>query len=558
MAITVQSLDDIPQDTIDSAFDFAAQLLEEKHPNLENKRGVVGQLVTGLDAILSGASNENVELLRRSMSLQALNENPNEADDDTVDALISNYLLTRRAAQQATGEITIELSQLLAVTIAVGAIFEADGQQFAADESYNARTAAENVIEDTDRLITQIAADRWTFAISATAVDAGSASMLKKDTAMVPLTAPPSFVKAYASTDFVDGVDAQTNQNLVDALAGGVAAKAWSNRDNVPAMIRNADASVYATVTDAFPDIVAMSLVGHSDPEMVRDQHWLFPVSGGGRCDLYMRSQGLPQSLTLTKTATLIDITAGGGIWQFSITRDEAPGFYEIEKILVEGDPTDNTGYGVTEDIRGLDLTGDDYIPDLDTVLEGTYSRYQAATIRFLDEDTDTSALTVNSSTQDYTVTASTMPLVKAVQEFAGERNVIWPAGDVVVKAAVPCFLSLNIQVQRLRTDATVDTAAIKAALASYVNATGFVTKLYAAELSHIVEPLLPANTSVGVVDMHGRIRRPDGTERFVRDDTILTVVDEPAYFTTGRTVVFLLETGDIAIEVSNADIPAI
>jgi hypothetical protein len=558
MTITVQSLDDIPQATIDAAFDFAAQILGEKHPNLENRRGVVGQLVTGLDAILSGASSENVELLRQSMSLLEITENPTLADEDVVDAVISNYMLSRRAAQQATGEITIELSQLTAVTIAAGAIFTADGQQFTSDAAYNARTAAENVIEDTDRLITQVAADRWVFTINATAVEAGSAGLLKKDTAMVPLTAPPSFVKAYASTDFADGVDAQTNQELIDSLAGGIAARAWSNRDNIPSMIRNADPDVYDMVTAAFPDIVAMSIVGHNDPEMVRDQHWLFPVSGGGRCDLYVRSQAQDQSLTLTKTATLIDKTADGGIWQFSIGRDEAPGFYEVEKILVEGAPADSSGYGVTEDIRALDLTGDDYIPDLMTVLEGIYSRYQASTIRFLDEDTATTALTVNSDTQSYTVTVSTMPLVKEVQQYVGERNIIWPAGDVVVKAAVPCFLSLNIQVQRLRTDVDVDTASIQSALASYVNKTGFITKLYAAELSCIVEGLLPANTSVGLTDMHGRIRRPDGTMRYIRDDTVLTVVDEPAFFTTGRTVVFILNTADISIEVTNADIPDI
>ena len=221
-------------------------------------------------------------------------------------------------------------------------------------------------------------------------------------------------------------------------------------------------------VTTDFPNIEDISIVGYGDAEMIRDQHWLFPLSGGGRTDLYLRSQQSTQAVSLVKTATLIDILTDGGVWQFSIARDDAPGFYEVSKILVRGADPVETGFAVTEDIRGLDLTGDDvYVPDLETVMEGVYSRYQASTIRFLDTSTPTAGLSINSSTQDYDVTAVTMPLVKPVQEFLGDRGVRNPAGDILVKAAIPCFLSLNVELPRRRTDSTVDEARIKSNLAA-------------------------------------------------------------------------------------------
>jgi hypothetical protein len=310
-------------------------------------------------------------------------------------------------------------------------------------------------------------------------------------------------------------------------------------------------------VTSDFATIEDMSIVGFGDSEMVRDQHWLFPVSGGGRTDIYLRSQQKIQSVVLTKTAVLIDKTVNGGVWQFSIARDDAPGFYEITKIIVSGSDSTQTGYEVTSDIRGIDLTGDDtYTPDILTALEAAYSRYQAATIQFLDTDTDTTSLTEGTSTQDYSVSVATMPIVKEVQQFVGDRRVRNPAGDILVKGAIPCFLGLSFEIQRRRTDDEIDEDTIKNNLVAYVNTLGFPGRLYASALHRIVDEQLPDNVDAGDIYMVGRIRRPDGTDVYIRDTAVLVVPDHSAYFTSGRTVIFNLEQTDIAITITNVDVP--
>lgn len=557
MALEVTSLAELDQTTIDTAYDYAAQLMAEKQPNIEARRGVLGSLVTGLEAIMGAAYRTEASRLRRSQSLKAITEDPALADNDLVDNVISTVGLARRPAAAATGEVTIVLDSLVAVTISAGAVFTANGKEFTSNATYAARTAAANVLEDTDRLIQQISADRYAFTIYATASETGAESLLKKDTLMVPSSAPSGFVTAYATSDFTGAENAQTNEELMAIMAQGLAARTYSNRYNINAMIRLARPPYAETYNADFATISALSIVGMGDVEMQRDQHWLFPVSGGGRSDVYLRSQALPQAKALTKTATLVEITTNGGIWQFSLGRDEVPGFYRVSKILVSGSAVTDSGYEVVADARGLDLTGDIYIPDLATAAEGAYSRYQTTTIRFLDTDTNTTDLTPG-ETQAYDITVEAMPLVSELQAYLGDRDVGSPLGDVLVRAAVPCYLSLSCTVQRRRGDVTVDTTSIANALAAYVNATGFTGRLYASDLLGIITPLLPSNTSVGALDMFGRILQPNQAWAYVRSSELLILPDNASNGVTARTTVFFLDPADVAISVESVSIPAI
>jgi hypothetical protein len=53
---------------------------------------------------------------------------------------------------------------------------------------------------------------------------------------------------------------------------------------------------------------------------------------------------------------------------------------------------------------------------------------------------------------------------------------------------------------------------------------------------------------------MFGRIRRPDGTADFVRDNTILRLPSDYQRLVTGRTTVFLTAPEDVAVSVVSVD----
>ena len=556
MAIEVQSLDELTDEQVSQAYAIATGLAHEKHPNLDTKRGPVPDLVLGLDAILGAAQKENVNRVQQSQSVVLIEENPALADDDLVDNVASNYRVTRRAATPAAGEIVITISQRLAVTIQTGAIFRAGDHEYVSDATYTARLSSTAVIASTDRLVQELSDGLYGFSINVTAREAGSASLLRKDDEVIPDILPIAFVRAYAAADFTGGLDAQTNQELVNLFQDGMSTKAYSNRAMIRNMVRNADPAVYNMVTAAFDDILNFSIIGMGDIEMVRDQHWLMPMSGGGRSDLYIRSQRLPGLIGLAKTATLVEKTIDGGIWQVSILRDDAPGFYEARTIRQRGEGPGGNSYAITADVRGIDMTAvdNDYIPDVLTPLEGAYSRFQTAVIQFLDTDTEASVLSLG-DIQEYEVTMAAMPLVREIQEFIGLRDVVNPCGDHLVKGPVPCFTSLSIVLERKNSTATVDTDAIVDACADYVNTTGFPGKLYSTAIASVIEALLPADVSTDIINMLGRVRSPDGSETTLSSTEVLTVPDGPDTFTTARTVCFIVDPEDIAITITDIEV---
>src|SRR5690606_19111947 len=138
----------------------------------------------------------------------------------------------------------------------------------------------------------------------------------------------------------------------------------------------------------------------------------------------------------------------GFGTWQITFDRDEFPGLYLARVTPATQTVAFSGEFEVTETIRDLDLTaldtGDAVIPDLDPAAEGAFSRFEPVTIRFRETLSPVGALTVGSSEADYFVTVLAMPSIAEAQEYASRRGVRNVAGDVLVKAPVPCFLRLS------------------------------------------------------------------------------------------------------------------
>jgi hypothetical protein len=496
----------------------------------------------------AAALQEEVDRVRRSNSIQAIDEDPTLADDDLVDATISNYRITRTDGAAATGQATIVVSELATVSVPNGAIFEANGLQFTSDAAYIARTASENVLSDTDRLLTSLGDGNYAFQIDVTAVEEGVAGQISKDTVMVPQVTLANFVRAYATSDFTGGTDEETNSELVDRASQGLTAQALCSRSHMTAML-----------AEEFPTVVTSSIIGFGDDEMVRDQHSILPVSLGGRADWYVRTQQLPQKLGLTKTATLVSITDDNrGIWQIGIGRDEAPGYYDVYEIKLPG-TTVTSGFAITSETRTMDVTevAGELTPDIQALIEGTFSRYQASVVQFKDTTTDTSSLSVG-ATQTYSVTVRAMENIDAIQTLVNSRENRNHGGDVLVRAAVPCFLSVSFIIQGQQGETLPDPSTVGTALASYVNNIGFNGRLHASSLSDVIHNYLTGTLAVASIDMNGEILRPDGSVRRIRSSDVIVIPSEPENMVTSRTVVFILDPDDVRISAQTVNIPEI
>ena len=551
LPLAYPSFASLDEATIAQNFELLTDLVQEANPSVDVRRGVFHDLLLGLSAVLAAAGQTIAQQIIDSGSLLAITENPTLATDDIVNALMSNFRLTRRAGTNAFGPVQIILSSPVVITLPKDFVFTANGMNFVTDTSYTSRLSSSAVLTSTDRLITPVGDGTYSFTITLVAADTGTAGNVKRGVRMTPSTVPSqNFIQAVVVSSFTGGADTETNAQMLTRLASSIAAKAWSNRFNIDAMIRE---------QTLFEGILGTSIIGFGDDEMLRDQHTLWPGSMGGRADVYVRTQERVSSTVLSKPATLVQKTTDGGIWQFSLSRDEVPGFYDVDKIAQAGQiNAAESGYGIADEIRQFDLSdAGDNVPDITTAEEAAFSPYQTTTIRFLDTDTPTSDLAVNAATRTYDVSVRSLSLLSDIQEFIKQRSVIGPSGDVLVRAPIPCDTSIELAIDVKPGTNAVDTESMQNAIASAVNNLSFGTRLSAAVVTSAITALLPVGALISSLNMTGVVRHPDNTTETLHASDVLAAPTTNV-MTTQRTMAYFTDPDAIVITVTTVDSPQV
>lgn len=554
MAVTVNSLDQLDQATVVEKLALLTQIAQEAAPTANFQFGVLHDLLNQVGAILDTATSENVDLLRRSQSLYEINADPTLADDDVVNSVMSNFNISRGVGAAASGSVTIVLNRLATTTIAQNSVWEADGQTFLADSVFVARTSEDAVVSDTDRLLTSVGGGRYAFTITMTAAETGTAGNLTKGTVVIPSQRPINFVTAVVASDFTGGTNTETNLELANRQSEGIAAKVMAGRVSMLATLRS---------QPEFTNIISSSIIGYGDAEMRRDARGVYPVSTGGRVDWYLRTQEKPQLLSVDVEATLVRKTSDNrGEWEFSLGRDIAPGFYDVIQIRPQDNLSYVGGYEIVSETRGYDVSEDDdgpeFIPDIESAAEATYSRFQTTTIVFKDVDVNTNDLVEDEATRDYTITVRVFPLIAEIQDYVSGRGIHHGAGDILVKAPVPCFTNIGFSIRRSVDSSAPDIDTIKEVVADVVNNYGFRGRLPASVITDVVHNWLESGLYLSAINMFGNIRRPDGTLKSLVSTEQLVIPDEPTRGVSPRTCLFITDVNSIAISDEVVAIPEI
>jgi hypothetical protein len=540
----VSDLTQLDSEDVNQLLERLATQLQELNPSLDLKRGVFRDTLAYYHAILETAIRTNLERYQSARSLQQIEADPTLADDDVVNEVLSNWGVTRKEGTQAVGSVTIELSANSSVVVPQGTTFEAQGRSYSAADTFTARTLAAQLSTPQDRLLVALSNGNYAFVIEVQAAEVGSEYRLNAGDLIVADRPIANYVTSYATSSFSAGQDTELNAELINELQTGLAAKTLSNRTNMRAWLR--DYVAYQSVTN-------QSIVGYGDAEMLRDQHTIFPISYGGRVDWYIRGQEQLQRTSQTVSATLISIGAGTNTstWQFSLDKDAYPGFYEIELIRREADSALNSGFEIVSDTRSNDLTGGGFIPDIVNIAEGAYSAFQTTTIVFTDTVTDTSTLVIGDPAS-YVFDITGVPHISSIQSLVSSRDQRSYAADALVRAPVPCFVQVTLNINKSAGDADPDVDGIKGAIVGVVNQTGFIGRLDGSHITDAVHNFIQDDISVTALDLFGRIRNPDGSVQYLRDSDSLTVPDEPGKMVTANTVQFYAEVSGVSVNVQS------
>lgn len=538
--VTLPGLDQLDQATVDLYRRLLVAVMEEYNPQLDlNKRGPVHDLVLHPRAVLSAAQEYRLQAVFRSGSLRDIAADPTLADPDVVDRVLSNFRLTRRPGAPASGQVAVVLSSQTPVVVPRGTVFVIKGQTFAAADTFAARAPGQNLLGPNDRPLAPVP-NGFAFSVDVAAAQNGSAGNVTYGSLAAVAQPPPRFVQAYAAADFAGGADQETNDQLLARLSAGLAAQGWSSRPGVESLLR---------AVPALAGLKAVSVVGFGDPEMTRDRHALWPGSLGGRCDLYLRADDL-KTVVLTRQAVLVSRSGSVGTWQVGLGRDDAPGYYEVKSVLPAGADPSLPSLVVTQETRGLDASGPD-VPDVVTALEAAYSRYQTAVVQFADPSTDAAGLTPNVAQLPYTLALRAVPLLADAQDYLGQPQARPPAGDVLVRAPVPCFLKVSFTAAVRRGQTPPAASSLQQAVAAFVNGLGFPGGLTASAVSQVIHNAAPAVSGLTLMSLQGRIRQPDGTMVNITSGDSLTVPDTPAVGVTAQTVSFFLDPDDVTVTLS-------
>jgi hypothetical protein len=261
---------------------------------------------------------------------------------------------------------------------------------------------------------------------------------------------------------------------LFARVIAGIATNCLSNRKNVEAACRR-----------CCPDIAAVEVIGAADADMVRDKHPELHLSTGGAVDVYVRAA--PQIKTVSKAATMPD-RANPEIWEVVIEPADFPCVYFVEKVLsgtVECKIVEAAAYPATDGFTAK--TGC-------RVLFSVPSELLASRLP-------------GDPFPTFDVVVCGMPHIDELQDYLARDDLAVPGVNFCVKAPIPCFLTLTLQLDgddgRVRRDEIAKT------VAEYVNSTGFTRKLSLSRLAAVIVPQLPPAVTLVDVSFSGKIVLP-------------------------------------------------
>lgn len=535
MATAVESWSEVPQAAFDAALARVSAPAVERFPELETRVGAIADLVMTLQASLLAATELTAARRASANTIAALTADPAAADADIAARLLSNYGVSPAAAATAAGSLLLTLSRPVPLVIPAGTVFTAGaGRAFRTTQSFAGRLTTSELLSDSDRLLNPQPDGTATMSIDVVADQAGAGGLLRQGDLVAPQRVLPNVTRAQAASDFSGGRDAETLADVVARLEIGVAARGWSTASGIAAMIRQ-----HPLFTSA-----AVSVIGAGQPEQHRDRHGILPVSTGNRVDVWVRQPERLATRTVEVMARHISGVGADAQWQLDIPRSLLPGVARIVTVVRAGRVVSSAVPTWVTTLRYAAEPGD---PDIIDGREAANSAYQTLRLEFADLP-GTETLLPGVTTVPYAVTAQVLTGIDTLQTWLGASERAPLFGDVVVRAAVPCRVTLRIELTRVGAD--VPTGNLASALAAYINRSGFPGRLYGSELAAIVDRQLPGDVHVRRVRMTGFVYVPGGRRIVVQNDAILEAPDQPADCVTQRTVAFSSDPADVAFEV--------
>lgn len=488
------TFDDLSQTAVDTTLQLLTAIVGERHPELLSGAGGFYDLVLGWSAVCQAVSEAQLTRYEQSGSVAAILANPDAADPEIVDAVFSNFGVSRLPGASASGLITLVFTANVSVVLTPSLRFAAGASQYKLQSQVIARPAGTSITAAYERALVPRGDGTYAITLPAVATTAGVSGNIRRGAILSPITPMAQLATAYASADFVGGQDGESNSDLAARARFGSAAKIAITRDGITAAVRSQSGYEHA----------AVSVVGAFHAAMLRSKRGLWPIARHGFTDVYVRTRRQPAETLMTAQASLISIEADASVWQVTLPAAAADGVYLVTSVLTA------TGIGesceILSDSRDCDTSGAKLLP---TRQDYAFTAFQTLTVVFRDTVSSRTGLQVG-DTRSYQLVLLQMPGISATQSLLDNDQTQAVTTDLVVRAPLPCFVHVAIEIDSPHSE-PLDTAAIRQAIADTINASGFRGLVTTAQALQAVSPLLTASQLVTSIEMSGQLLQASG-----------------------------------------------
>jgi hypothetical protein len=467
----------------------------------------VDGLVIQNQAFLAALHNSRLDQLSNASSLQAINEGLADVSDSDVDRLLSNYFITRLPAEYAYGQVKVVVQTNTSYTIQSGFRLAYSTLSFATNQIHRVYPVGSNVTEtDTFRLLRARSDGKFEFTITVVAAQYGAASRLALGTALTIVTPASGMLSAAVAADFAGGTAAETNEQLMARAAKGVTARVVAGDQHTAALV----AATYPTYQ--------IASIGAGDALMTRDRYNILGIGTGGKIDVYTRTSNTVGTKTIQVGATVLNALTKQV--RATLTAEQASGLYRVSAIRPHG--TVGSGGNEPDTYVRSPVTLAGWNPAIQAAIDAAFTARQQVQVTWI--DTIDSGLFVNGEVRQYDMDLVYMPDLTEFDAFMTAQDIRPGGTDILVKAGVPCVVSVNLQIKTLASYAQPDAAEIASAVANQINSLPFGTEVLSSYTIHrVISPLAP-NSDVTAITLSGTVYGQDDIDYPMVGGTSLTI----------------------------------
>ena len=331
------------------------------------------------------------------------------------------------------------------------------------------------------------------------------------------------------ATAFVATSRSLTLDDLKEEVTNGVSAKILAGPDHIKAKL----------MTSSDIPVLDTSVVGMNDAEMLRDSNNIYGTSSGGYVDIYAKTIEFPYKKEVVKKASIV----GDSRYKIFINKDDAAGFYYIDSVSYK-ENTKTSDMGMFDYTFGVDTTDAIFVPNFPKNRDGRFSAFQNCSVEF-----EYTGVPEDDTEPEFTVDLIYSPSIDAIQNFVSDPLTRTPAADYLVKAAVPLFLSVAVNIAYNPSADRPDESTIKQAIASTINSIPMGQRfLSGAEIACAVTAIYPDTVVKLPVGIDAFIIDNEGSLVHSRSVDTLEIPFMPERGISAKTSTFMISPSDVSV----------